>query len=313
MYSGAVVVLTALMVLGSFLLIVGVPQGHFAPSYQSVIQTKYDKLLRTDEPKIILIGGSNLAFGMDEQRLEEATGYKIVNMGLHAGFGQLFNTEIAKANINAGDIVILAYEYYWADPGGMDSIGVDMVMSGIDHRLDMYRHIPVRKYKELLGYLTTYAVKKLQPVSAPGAYASAAFDEEGRMIYDRPTTTDGLLDYANNRETYGIVTITTTIPEENAAYIREFKQYVEEQGATVYFVAPSLLVDTVASTAEDFLAFRDEVERTTGVPYISNPLDYLFPMELMYDTRYHCNNAGEAYRTELLIRDLAAVGISAQN
>lgn len=37
----------------------------------------------------------------------------VANLGLHAGFGHLFYAELAKANINEGDIVLLGYEYGW--------------------------------------------------------------------------------------------------------------------------------------------------------------------------------------------------------
>lgn len=309
LYSGFVLMIAVPMLLVVFLMIVGTPKDHFAPSYQSVIQDKYDKHLQTNEPKIILTGGSNLAFGLDEKRLEEATGYKVVNLGLHAGFGYLFNAELAKGNINSGDIVLLAYEYGWAGPRAMDNLGVDLVMSGIDHRLDMYRHIPARKCKELLGYLNTYGMKKLQPVTASGAYSSAAFDTDGSMIYDRPCTTDGLLNYENNKSFYGIVDVAATIPEDNISYVKEFRKYVEKQGASIYFVAAPVLKDAVICTDEDFRTYERQIVDRIGIPYLSDSLAYMFSMEYMYDTIYHCNNVGEQHRTDLLIQDLVAVGI----
>ena len=89
------------------------PRGRFYQSYQSLIQDKYRILIETNTPKIIMIAGSSSAFGLNQSMLEEATGYKVANLGLHAGFGHWFYTELAKANINEGDIVLLGYEYGW--------------------------------------------------------------------------------------------------------------------------------------------------------------------------------------------------------
>ena len=47
-----------------------------------------DRLIRsTPSPKIILVGGSNLAFGIDSRMLRDSLNVNIVNMGLYAKLG----------------------------------------------------------------------------------------------------------------------------------------------------------------------------------------------------------------------------------
>ena len=46
--------------------------------------------ITVDEPKIIVISGSSSAFGLDQNMLEEATGYKVDNLGLQANIGPRF-------------------------------------------------------------------------------------------------------------------------------------------------------------------------------------------------------------------------------
>lgn len=138
-----------------FAVIVISPEETFDTSYQAVMQKKHDALVQTDEPKIILLGGSSLGFGLDEELLEYATGYKVVNLGLHAGFGNLFVTELSKANINPGDIVLCGYEYDWHIESSFDFLGIDLIMSGIDNRIDMYQFFPAEKFTDVLGYLFT--------------------------------------------------------------------------------------------------------------------------------------------------------------
>ena len=51
-------------------------------SYLAAILEK-DRLIRnTPSPKIILVGGSNLAFGIDSKAIEDSLGLHVVNMGL---------------------------------------------------------------------------------------------------------------------------------------------------------------------------------------------------------------------------------------
>ena len=54
----------------SFLLVC--PYKTYETSYQAVIQRKFDYLKNTKEKKIIIVGGSNASFGIDEEKIEEA-------------------------------------------------------------------------------------------------------------------------------------------------------------------------------------------------------------------------------------------------
>lgn len=112
-YMLSILILTIVIFETIILAILCNPKGVFKTSYQSIIVDKYRILQQTDSPKIIVIAGSSSAFGLDQELLEEETGYRVVNLGLHAGFGHLFYSELAKENIQQGDIVLLGYEYGW--------------------------------------------------------------------------------------------------------------------------------------------------------------------------------------------------------
>ena len=281
------------------------PKNIFDASYQSVIQDKFRLLEETNEPKIIIVAGSSSAFGLDQNRLEEATGYKVVNLGLHAGFGNLFISELSKANINEGDIVLLGYEYTWPNEKGFQTIGTDLVMSGIDDNIRMYKYIPVNKWKSVIGYLFAFAGSKSKYVSASGIYSREAFDSDtGQMTMIR----NDCMDY--NPEEYGTVDISDKdISDASVEYLTDYKKYIEDNGAHVYFIAPPLLKDGVIGDYTELYKLRDMEEKMIGIQYISDPVQYLYPQELMFDTLYHCNSEGERVRTEMLIEDLRRASI----
>lgn len=295
-------VFAVLLLIGVFCWIVLCPKDAFHASYQSVIQDKYENLMNVQNPKIVLVGGSNLAFGIDEKLLSEKTGYPVVNLGLHAGFGGLFNSEIAKANIQEGDIILLGYEYGWHGPGYYDSLGVDLIMSGIDSKIEMYRYIPLKKWPEVIVYLPEFCKKKAQYTAAEGTYSRSSFDEKSHMILQR----EFVFTYYEERvETFGRLTLNNvSIAEDSKEYLQEFKEYVTEKGASIYFIAPPLY--NKANNTEDSV-FNELVEltkREVGIEYISNPLDYIYSEEYIFDTIYHCNSKGAVKRTEQLIEDM---------
>jgi len=299
------VVLVFTLLIG--LIVCGAPNVYDS-TYQSVMQRKYDALIQTNEPKIIIIGGSSAGFGIDEEMIEEATGYPVVNLGLHAGFGGVVPLELSKANINSNDIILLAFEWDWFISGYFDTLGTSLVMSAFEDRLDMYSHIPARFYPRFIGYLFEYAQKKSTATEKSGVYSSQAFDSKGRMVYERPKP---IFKYEGNESTYGSVNVSNAvIAKDTAEYLIKYREYAEKQGASVYFVSPPYLDEaSTKCTAEDFRTLAKKATDELKIPYISDPAEYCFPMELMYDTIYHCNDIGETKRTELLIHDLLNVGI----
>lgn len=278
-------------------------ESTFDDTYQSVIQRKYTHLKETNEKKIIIVGGSSAGFGIDALYLEEKTGYKVVNMGLHAGFGNLFNTEIIKSNVNKGDIVILAYEYNLNKDCFKYLGDIELITTGIDSNLSIYQELPFRTYKEILGNMINYTKKKYtySPTSS-GVYSSQAFDKNGNMTFVRNKSV--IENYKANIDYYGQITQNNLqSTDENLDYLRDFKKWIHNKEALVYFSAPPVLNQAIDVTENDLNNYKARLEMS-GIKFISNPNDYIFDEEYMYDTIYHCNSKGERKRTELLYKDL---------
>ena len=280
------------------------PSGIFASSYQATIQDKEDLLRKTNDPKIIFVAGSSGAFGLNAPELEEASGYKVVNLGLHAGFGFSFISEIAKANINPGDIVLLGYEYYWTGEDAFTEIGADLVMSGIDDRISMYRYVRPDQWKSVIGYLFTYASKKNEYVCYGGIYSRSSFSEDGnQMIIEREGT------YEPKPEDER--TVEPVISDASRQYLLKLKQYVNSKGARVYFISAPYAVSSTKNP-QDLVTMAQNEENGIGIPYLSDPIAYGFSDDLMFDTEFHCNSKGEEVRTKLLIQDLKESGVIKQ-
>lgn len=56
-------------------------------NYFAAIADKHTYAQSIHKPKIILAGGSNLAFGIASDSIERKVGVPVVNLGLYVGFG----------------------------------------------------------------------------------------------------------------------------------------------------------------------------------------------------------------------------------
>lgn len=286
--------------------------------YSGVLLKKYDYLVSLkNKKKIIVIGGSGVAFGLNEELLKEETGYEIVNFGLHAGMGQRVMLEMSKAGINEGDIIILAFEleYLYKSDDYLDRIGVDLVLLGMDNRITLYRYFYPKSYVQVFSYLPIHYMKYIKEFKKENVekavfsvYNSAAFDERGYMTYPR---NEFFETFDENQGRLNLVE-DISLHKNFLKVIKNYKKFVEKKGARLYF-AMTPIVDlsiTTEKTKEILITAPKKVEEQTGISFVSKqPLEYLFPKELMYDTTYHCNTKGAEYRTILLIKDLKENGI----
>ena len=286
-----------------FFIITQVIPPQYNTTYQSAVNDKFERLLNTPSPKIIFIGGSSGAFGINEDIISKKTNLPVANLALHAGFGIKFETELSKANIQKNDLVIVGYEngnWVYGSP-----FGSDLIETGIDNNIKLYRYIPKENFMDAVKYFPKYSLKKLDaflftPIQGGGVYQRASF-ENGNMIFDRPTCilpkplTDfyGKMSFNKNNINSGII-----------SYVNEFNKYVNNKGAKLLITFSPLLDEAVISSKGDADNFQKCLEEKLDAPIISNIDQYIFTRDYMYDTIYHCNNAGEKRRSELLSSDI---------
>jgi hypothetical protein len=95
------------------------------------INLKHTRLTTLPSPRIVLIGGSNLAFGINSEILRSRTGCEVVNMGFNGYLGIRFMLAEARPHIRPGDIVVVAFEYdnYVKS---VDGTSADLLMAGVN-------------------------------------------------------------------------------------------------------------------------------------------------------------------------------------
>ena len=81
----------------------------YSKTYYAALVDKVNLLEKNkNNRKIILIGGSNVAFGFNSKILEEEfPKYKVINFGLYAALGTKLMIDLSKEYINQGDLVFV--------------------------------------------------------------------------------------------------------------------------------------------------------------------------------------------------------------
>lgn len=283
---------------------------YYGESYYAQLPALYERLYETEGKKLVLIGGSNVAFGTDTELLEETLAaqgydYTVCPFGLYAAVGTNAMLDLAQDALSDGDIVVLAIEP--TSETLSTYFGATAFWKCCESTPEMLAHLSKDKLSSMAGNYIPYLQERFAVrasgnlPAADGVYAKASFDENGNMTYDR----------AGNTMTLGFDTATpvdlgaVSIAPDFAEQFNEFCAQAQRVGAQVFFsfspVNRSALVDKT-----DLQGYFDLCNQTFNCPVISDPGDYVLESGWFYDNNFHLNSAGAIVRTYRLAQDLLA-------
>lgn len=291
----------------------------YTNTFVGALNEKYDRLNSIDEPKIVVVGGSSVAFGIDSALMEEYLGMPVVNFGLYAALGTKLMMDLAKSNINNGDIIILAPEL---DRQTLSLyFSSEHTLEALDDNYSMARHLSLDDRLKLLGGMWKHGSKKLtfmrEGIPNPdGIYNSASFNEYGDIL-DVGYNSDGTVIFSRDKnvmhhyyDTSTVIDLDSSIVSEDFIdYVNDYVKYCERRGAKVYFsFCPMNEIAFREGTTEDSIsAFSKYLENRINCEFISYIDSYIYEAGYFYDTNFHLNSAGVVKRTKTLIEDIMIV------
>jgi hypothetical protein len=286
----------------------------YTSTYVGELENMFDRLKSITKPKIIVVGGSNVTFGLRSEVVEEELGMPCVDFGLYATIGTKTMMDLSKVNIGKGDIVVFAPET--AHQTLSLYFNPDATLRALNTNNEMLSYIPednkLQMANELPGYLSTnfsvFTGKSQLKLS--GIYQRSSFNAYGDIAYPRPyNVMEGLADSVSK-----VFFSKDIIDKDFISYVNDYAAFVRSKGASIYYSYSPMNKAALASTAADIKAYEDFISAQFDMEILSNARDYLLEPKLFYDTNFHCNDVGVYYRVNQLVSDLKRMlGISTPN
>ena len=283
----------------------------YSDTFVGVLDEKMKRLTGIEEDKIIIVGGSSVAFGIDSALMEEELGKPVVNFGLYAALGTKLMLDLSRAGVKEDDIVVIAPEISAQTLSLYFS--AENTLNAIDDDMSLLRYIPGENYPSLLGGAWRFARDKLEywlsgeSPDPEGIYNADSFDE----YYD---IKKGLRTENVMRRYYDPNTIisfdTDIVALEFIDYVNEYIAWCREMGATVYFTWCPVNAAAVeeGTDARVLRAFSEYIADSLDCEVIGALWDsYYGPImdkAYFYDTNFHLNDTGVRYRSINLINDI---------
>lgn len=269
----------------------------YTGEYNASFIDKHARLKATEEPKLVLIGDSNLTFGINSALLEEAFNMPVVNMGFHGGAENPFHEEMAKLNVTEGDIYVLCHTDYEDE----DAIGAMYAWLAIENHFDLWDILRPEDIANMTDYFPYYLKKCLYlyangtgNIDKQDVYARSAFNEYGDIAFPR----------IGCEHEFALDVLPPSINETTVTRINELNEYLNDRGATLLVAGYPIGNGKYTTDIDEFIKFQNDLTESLDCPVISNYLDYMFDYSYFYNTPLHLNSEGADLRTNQLIADI---------
>lgn len=296
MLAGKILLLIIPVACVSLLLFCVLPKNPY--SYFHGFAFKEGLLKTTRSPKVVLVGGSNLAFGINSHTLSRELGMNVVNPALHAGLGLGYILNSVEPFIEAGDIVVLGFEYeLYSATASIDNTTLCELLFE-EPRAFKYlgcEHIPIVVAgvgRVLQQRLLRYGL----PFLTNDIYNATAFDDYGDV--------SSHLGKPSRRPFLGSFGEKMHLSRAVLRRLGRFIQRAEQKGARVFLFPPACLDRAYSESEKVVDGIYDEVRAKFPAHTLSSPGECAYSGDYLFDSIYHLNSKGRVLRSEIIVQYL---------
>lgn len=256
---------------------------------------KREQIEQITGQKIVFVGGSNLSYGMDSQRVQDSLQITTYNMGIHAGFGLNFMLEEIERYIQPNDILVVIPEYHQFSNYDGSGVLADLIIQ--DKRWNDFWI-----YKDWGTYPSYFCSKVYIPfvlkslsgglTKDPYADNPAGFNEKG----------DYILHLDQNRRTVSPLIAPAPSKKVTEKIVKKINQF-KKRGIQIIFLPPCLQESSFKKSYKNIIQIKDDLV-SINLPFNAPVERYCFNDTLFWNTAYHLTKTGREIRTGYVIEDL---------
>jgi hypothetical protein len=285
------------------------------PDYRETFSIIYQKQAYLDQaksPKVILLGGSNVLYGVDSALLEQRLGRPVIDLALQAGIPLTMQMNQVEARLKPGDLIVIIPEYdSYVFPDGLNPSlarllevypkGITQLDStNLRDLPDIIKIIFQDKYNRVRK-AEIYQLPSLAVVFKPASHLpeslTHSFSPQGDLVAHldqsgKPISSNPFFDYSQLNPR--IIEILNDIGRRAAL-----------KGAAALLTFPSGRQTNCTATSQTFTDLFNRLKKDLAIPMVGTPTSYCFPDSYFFDTSYHLLRAGRQIRTLQMADDLA--------
>ncbi len=289
------------------------PQYGFMAAFEDKIRLLRDH----DEPSLIVLGGSNVAFGIDSPSLQERFDLPVINGGLHAELGLQFYLDVASDSAKPGDVIILLPE--WKLLIGATNPKSELRLSMIQESPASWRYLWRMDGSELKSFVDKQALGLLAGLIQSGSRLSRESENQRNFVWAQNPGVYSRLKFSSQGDFvghHGLGTIEeieklginfSFEPEEvrkSVGRINACARSLNERGVHIYLAYCPIPTPHFEKWEDEIESIHQLLVENLEIPVLHEPAQVNYPTSYFYDTVCHLNLTGKMDRTEVVAQSL---------
>lgn len=263
------------------------------------------KMLQLDMhkvPTVVILGGSNVAFGYDSELLSDLLHKPVINAGLHAGLGLKFILDDCLPRLHKGDILVLSPEYEHFFMNNCDGQGALADMFFIK-RMHYPKSLSIGQVRTIVENVPAWMKRKVEytlfelfHLKTDPVYRLSSFNKYGDVTWhwhnNRPH---------GNPKGNGILEKVEGFNEEFFQQTIKELRILEQKGVTIVLFPPAI-EETAYMLKRQRIDYVSRRFADSGYPFAcyADTMD----VSMFYDTSYHLNHDGAICHSKILAKVL---------
>lgn len=286
--------------------------------YNQGTALKHQRLSGITTRKIVFIGGSNLAYGLDSKMVQQITGCPAVNMGMNGWFGVRYMLEEVKAHINPSDVVVLSFEHdnIYKSVEGAAATHMAIIRAypkvftylTLEQKIDALRSLPIIAHTKMMRLLSLSLIRSKEIITGRSYEVEPIVDMDKIESIKAMTPEGDIIGHLGVEWPYrfedAVVPENPKIDPHLVPLMRDFAEEMRGRGVPV-IVSYTPVVDRVYERIQgDLVQLHALIKSSPPLIAPSPPGAFAYPKSNFFDTVYHLNKAGRGARTEKVVDDL---------
>jgi len=295
-----------LIFISIFIVTTGILLGYLSTpglSFYRMFEAKDKLLISTLGPRVITVGGSNVIFGQDSERLSLLLGKAVIDDGLAAPFGMRVTLNNLAPYVHSGDIVVISPEYlnFFDDGLEGDNYYLALLLDAFPKAVGSFE---LPQYIRLPDIYIMMVRGKFQALFTNSSKTpQAEFNRFGDQIIPPGTVN------SPNIPSDSFISDNQVFNPAAVGVFNRFARQVKAKGAMVVMVYPSARMTNCWTTENSFKQLDTTLRNHLEFPILDHPFDSCFADNLFFNTYYHLDNDGRELRTQQLAELLIDQGV----
>lgn len=280
----------------AFIILIPDSKAHYIYAYPE----KMARLDTLSSPRLIIVGGSNAAFGLNSKRISDSLNINVLNTAVHAGIGLRLQLDDVSRRLHSGDAVLILPEYgQFTTVLNGDDGDPALTNAVLYSKSDILPLLNAKQWGKFIGgigqhistnlttLLTADSIKELD-------YSAYNFDQYGDEVKHR---------FKPSKPFDFKIDDSSGPTKESISYLSSKIQELKNRGIHVYLYPP-VTIEKYFNIHKNLIYSISQALEDEGIPFFVDPVKHVEPDSCAFDTPYHMNVNGVEDFTGKLIEEL---------